>query len=418
MVPGRENIAFYYQRISRTTDLTKLGSVSLVVAGKTASRGAVIAIKGTGAKAYRGVQAYWFADGDSFDGLEVTKRMDWAFCTSGTTPLVARTDSHGVKWYFLDSNERAVRQAFADRVHTLRLQGWDGIFFDRGFAAMTGRDEVANDAWNKVSTCTEDPVAPDATLADAYVGMAAEVRQAGLDLIVNYGVSPFDPRIPMRPDPRDPGCAEKVPTDCRTLDDVWRYADGVLDEAIAHTEDTSFLPDLRANALNEKMAARGRPVVGLLTQGTMGGKHSRDTVYYEWARVKLFVIPLAVNTGDDNCGNPPPGTLCNRQALYPELANITFGAPLTRAPTASKCASGSKVHCIWMRRYENGLSLVNVSPKAKQTGTIPLGVDGCRYVKDMLTGQPVGGPSACVTAVSLDAGPWSGHPLVYSETPW
>ena len=94
-IPGRENIAFYYQRITRTTDLSKLGNVSLVVTGKTAGRTAAVAIKKTGARAYRGVQAYWFADGDSYDGLEVTKRMDWAFCETGDTPIVARTDATG-----------------------------------------------------------------------------------------------------------------------------------------------------------------------------------------------------------------------------------------------------------------------------------------------------------------------------------
>ncbi len=416
-VPGRENIAFYYQRITRTTDLGKLGSVSLVVTGKTAGRTAAVAIKKTGAQAYRGVQAYWFADGDSYDGLEVTKRMDWAFCESGTTPLVARTDARGVKWYFLDSNERAVRQAFAERLDVLRKQGWNGIFFDRGFAAMTGRDDVANPAWDKVSTCTQDPVEPEATLSDAYVGMASEVKKAGLDLILNYGTSPFDATVPMRPDPRDPKCQDKQ-KGCKTLEDVWRNVDGILDEAVAHPRDVNWANDFRSNSLNEQMAHQGKNVVGLLTQGTMGGQHSRDVAFYEWARVKLFVIPLAVNTGDDNCGNPAPGTLCNRQALYPELANIAFGTPIVSAPQSSKCTSGSTIHCIWVRRYANGMSLVNASPTKKATGSLPLGVKGCRYVKDVETGQPVAGPKACVTSVSIDAAPWSGHPLVYSESPW
>ena len=58
------------------------------------------------------MQAYWFADGDSYDGIEVTERPDWAFCLDGDTPLVARTDAKGNKWYFLDSNERGVSDAF------------------------------------------------------------------------------------------------------------------------------------------------------------------------------------------------------------------------------------------------------------------------------------------------------------------
>ena len=416
-VPGRENIAFYYQRIARDTDLTKLGTVSLIVTGKTAGRTAAVAIKQTGAKAYRGVQAYWFADGDSYDGIEVTERPDWAFCLEGSTPLVARTDANGNKWYFLDSNERGVSDAFGARMDELRKEGWDGVFFDRGFAALTGRDDAKNPAWNKVSTCTADPVKPDATLADAYLGLASQVKQHSLDLIMNYGISPFDEETPMRPDPRDPKSATKSMKGCTTLEDAWRLIDGTLDEAIAHPKDDSWANDYRSNQLNEQGAAQGKFVVGLITQGTMGGTHSREVAYYEWARVKLFVIPLAVNTGDDNCGNPPAGTLCNRQALYPELANIQFGAPIESEPQSIKCTSGSDVHCIWLRRYQHGISLVNVSAKAKATGTIDLGLAQCVYVKDVSTDKPLA-DNACVKSVSIKAGAWSGHPLVYSETPW
>ena len=44
-----------------------------------------------------------------------------------------------------------------------------------------------------VSTCTGQPVTPGATFADAYVGIMAIAKQAGVPLIINYGVSPFDP---------------------------------------------------------------------------------------------------------------------------------------------------------------------------------------------------------------------------------
>ena len=156
--------------------------------------------------------------------------------------------------------------------------------------------------------------------------------------------------------------------------------------------------------LNEQMSHQGKYVVGLLTQGTMGGTHSREVAYYEWARVKLFVIPLAVNTGDDNCGNPPPGTLCNRQALYPELANIQFGTPVESEPQSSQCTSGSDVHCIWVRRYAArdvaGERLADqeadrLDPRSASRAAV--------YVKDVETGQPLAGTNACVKSVSLDA---------------
>ncbi|MGZ4803686.1 MAG: hypothetical protein ACXV9P_13855 [Acidimicrobiia bacterium] len=412
--PGRENVAFYYQPM-RDSSVSKIGKVSLVVAGKSAARHSVVEIKKLGAKAFRGVQAYWFAEGDTYDGLEITKRSDWAFCATGSTPFVARTDANGKKWYFLDANERAVRAAFAARLKTLRLQGWDGVFFDRGFAALTGRDDTTNTAWNKVSTCTADPVDPKATLSDAYVGMASEVKRAGLELIMNYGVSPFDASTPLRPDPRDPKCANAAPG-CRTLSDVWRSVDGVLDEAVAHPKDEMWDNDFRSNTLNEQMAKQGKNVIGLITEGTMGGQSTRENAYFEWARVKLFVIPLGVNTGDDNCGTKP-GAICNRHGLFPELANIVFGNPLEAAPESVSCSSGSKIHCIWVRKYAQGMSVVNVSPSARSSGSMALGVDGCRYVKDVSTGQPVAG-NACVKAVTLNLAAWSGHPLVYGERPW
>jgi hypothetical protein len=414
--PGRENIAFYYQQIRRGDDLSKLGKVSLVVAGKTAARSAVVAIKKIGAKAYRGVQAYWFADGGTYDGLEVTKRSDWAYCQQGSTPYVARTDPNGAKWYFLDSNERGVHTEFADKLKALRLQGWDGVFFDRGLAGLSGRDDISTTVWHQASTCTQDPIDPNATLSDSYLGMAKEVKKAGLELLMNYGFSPFDANTPMRPDPRDPKCVNKQPG-CRILDDVWPAVDGVLDEAVAHPKDELWANDFRSNTLNEKMAKQGKYVVGLLTEGTMGGVSTRASAYFEWARVKLFVIPLGINTGDDNCGNPPAGTLCNRRGLFPELANIVYGAPVDAAPESTNCTAGSDVHCIWVRKYQLGMSVVNVSPTPKSTGSIPLGIDGCRYVKDVNTGRPLA-DNQCVKAVSLDLGEYTGHPLVYSQSPW
>jgi hypothetical protein len=60
---------------------------------------------------------------------------------------------------------------------------------------------------------------------------------------------------------------------------------------------------------------------------------------------------------------------------------------------------------------------VNVSPATKSSGPIDLGLEQCVYVKDVSTQQPLAA-NACVKSVSLDAVAWSGHPLVYSETPW
>lgn len=417
-VPPRENVAFFYQGINRRTDFSRLGETAVVVTGKAAPDYAPAMIRKSGAKAYRGFQAYWFAGGNSYDGLEIPKRMDWALCLNGATPLVARTDSAGNPWYFLDGNERAARDAFDARLRELKAQGWDGIFFDRGFAAMTGLDDPANPAWNKVSTCTDDPVTPNATQSDAYVALLSDVRKAGLEVMVNYGVSPFDAQTPLRPDPHSPGCAPHPGgPNCPTLDDVWPVTDFVLDEAIAHIEDVDWDNDFRSNLQNEVQAHAGRRVMGLITNSNLGGRQDRDSAVFAFARVKLFAIPVGINTGDDNCPGSPPGGLCNRHGVYPELVGLRLGDPVDPAPVSTACESRSTVHCLWSRRYANGASVVNVSATPKTNTQFSLGVDGCRYVKDLGTQQPLAS-NQCVSSVALIALPWSGHPLAYSRHPW
>jgi hypothetical protein len=127
--------------------------------------------------------------------------------------------------------------------------------------------------------------------------------------------------------------------------------------------------------------------------------------------VKLFPIPLAVNTGEGGCktGNP---AICNRHRLYPELADATLGKPISAAPTSAQCDQGSTVRCAWMRTYEDGMSLLNVTDHPV-TVDVPLGVDGCRKVEDLWRQQDVDG-GKCVTRVKLTLQAWTGRPLLYS----
>jgi hypothetical protein len=411
----RENVAFFYQGIKPTTDFSRLGPASIIIAGKAAPAYTPNLIHRSGAKAYRGIQMYWFSTGTSYDGLEIPKRQDWAFCLQGAQPLLARTDSAHNPWVYVDGNERGVQQAFAQHLAELKAQGWDGVFFDRGFAAMTGIDDQPNPAWNKVSTCTGDPVSPNATMSDAYLALASQVRAAGLDVVVNYGMSPFDPRHPMRPDPRDPRCNPVANTTCTRLDDAWKATNWVLDEAIAHVEDLDWDADFRANQSNEVGAAAGRHVMGLITNSNLAGRQDRDTAVYAFARVKLFPIPVGINTGDDNCPHSAPGSLCNRHGVYPELIGLELGAPVDARPSNPGCR-GTDPHCMWYRRYANGASVLNVSPRPASV-TFALGTQGCRYVKDLGTGQVLG-QNACIDQVTVLAGPYTGHPLAYATHAW
>ncbi len=411
----RENVAFFYQGIKRDTDFSKLGAVSTVIAGKAAPDYAPALIHRSGAKAYLGVQMYWFSTGSSYEGREIPKRADLAVCLDGDHPLIARTDVRHQPWVYVDGNEREVQLLFAKRLAVLKAQGWDGIFFDRGFAAMTGIDDQPNPAWNKTSTCTQNPVTPGATMSDAYLALAAEVRAAGLDVVVNYGMSPFDQRHPMRPDPRDPACDPIKNTPCRRLDDPWNVTNWVLDEAIAHVDDKDWDADFAANQANEAGAIAGKHVMGLITNANLDGRQDRQSAVYAFARVKLFPIPVGINTGDDDCPQSPPGSLCNRHGVYPELVGMQLGATVDSRPSSAGC-QGRDPHCVWYRRYANGASVVNASPRPG-TVTFPIGTPGCRYVKDLGTGEVLG-QNACIEQVTVAAGPYTGHPLAYATHAW
>jgi hypothetical protein len=191
----RENVSYFYQQVTSTADLSRLGDVKLVVAGPQRDDAAAAArIKSTGAKAYRYLQSYWFPKDKSYDGLDISAHLDWAFCKSGNTPLAGRTTGSDTVWWFLDMNEQPVHQYFLDKFRALKAAGWDGVFLDRGFASFVGDMYHSADL---VSTCTGQPVTRGATFADAYVGIMEVAKQAGVPLIINYGISPFDPRTPL-----------------------------------------------------------------------------------------------------------------------------------------------------------------------------------------------------------------------------
>lgn len=410
-----ENVAFYYLPIRDQADLDQLGPVELVVAGQGNSRrgGADIVkmIHATGAKAYIYQQTYWFPQDRGHQGLNMARHPDWTFCADGDQPLVAQRN--GESWVFLDMNEQDVQRFLEHQFEELKDAGWDGIFFDRGGVAL-GALEQDPEVWYERSTCTEEPVRPDATFAQTWIDASGLVKAHGLDLIVNYGLSPFDPQHPMRPDPDDENCVQRT-TPCRTLDDGWENPTWVLDEAVAHPKDENWENDFQANRENEQNAAHPRQVIGLITVGTLGGDLSRRNVFFEWARTKLFDFPLGVAVWDREraCPGVQEGEACRSLMTYPELTSIVLAEPLDADPASASCQGGSDVHCVWSRRYAQGAMVANVSDRAVRNFELELGTDGCRYVTDVWTGEALGGGD-CVENVTLDLDAWSGRPLSYS----
>ena len=410
--PGRENVTFYYQQLHSGRDLATLGKVQLVVAApQTNGKEAAALIKSTGAKAYRYIQTYWLPKSGYSDDPEATNQPDWHFCSEGDTPTVGRTDRQGRDWYFYDMNEKSSLEHLKARLQAIKAEGWDGVFFDRGFAALTGLDDPSvKNVWDQVSTCTADPVKPGATFADAYVGATREAHDVGLEMMMNYGISPFDHSTPLRPDSKNKACRQRHYKKCPQLNDVWSGLDWVLDEGISHPKDIAFLGEYETNLTIEREAAKGRRTVGLLTTGSLG-ENNRENVFFEWSKVKLFDIPLAVNTGEGGCQGQTV-SVCNRARLYPELANVAFGTPLADKPFKRSCQKKSDANCLWIRRYSNGMSVVNVSDGSVTT-SLDLGVDGCRVVTSVETGEALAG-GRCVKKVSMTVPAWSGRPLTYS----
>jgi hypothetical protein len=412
-----ENVAFYYLPIRDQADVDKVGPVQLIVAGQGNSRrgGADIVdmIHETGAKAYIYEQTYWFPQDRGHQGLNMGRHPDWSFCTDGEEPLtVERAD--GEPWVFLDMNERAVQQYLTNQFRAMKEAGWDGIFFDRGGVAL-GALEQDPEIWYERSTCTEQPVRPDATFADTWIDVSGIVKSLGMDLIVNYGLSPFDPDHPMRPDPNDENCIARTQP-CRVLDDGWTHPTWVLDEAVAHPRDINWDKDFQANRQNEQDAAHPRQVIGLITVGTLGGDLSRQNVFFEWARTKLFDFPLGVAVWDRGkaCPDVQEGEACRSLVTYPELTSIVLGSPVDDQPQSAQCGGGEP-NCVWSRRYQQGAMVVNVQDRPVSGFELELGTDGCRYVNDVWSGRELAG-GECVDSVTIDLPAWTGRPLSYSTS--
>jgi hypothetical protein len=382
---------------------------------------AVRRIHELGAKAFRYIQFFWFPEGRKYEGINISRNINWAFCKDGATPRVGReTPKAGggtEKWYFIDGNEKGVQAAAAASLQQVKEAGWDGVMFDRGYAALTGSEPAVAAIWAAKSTCTNKPTGSGRTFADGYLDLVAQAKPKGLDVLLNYGRSPFDTLVPMRPDPANPACQRHDWASCRPLSDVWDKVALVLDEAPAHPHDEQWDADFVANQRNEQDPAHGGNVVTLITEGTLGkGNYNKANVYFQWARIKLFNLPIAVGTGSDGCISSATGKresgICNRQGAFPELTDLALGHPLSPQPTSQACDAGSKIHCVWQRTYSSGVVVVNPSPSAK-TVTVALGTTGCRKVKDIATGQAIEG-GKCVTTVTLEMAAWSGHPLQFT----
>jgi hypothetical protein len=400
-----ETFALFYQQIQSASQLSRLGRVNVIVTvNQRDDKAAIRAIHARGAKAFLYVQSYWFPADETYDGVDISNHLGWAFCVNGARPLVGRV-TDGRPWYILDANERAVQDYYLAFLRGLHKQGWDGVMMDRGAVALWGP------YWHDRSSCTMDPVVRGARMSDAYVELMRDAHKAGLQLFMNYGDSPFDPVHPFRPDPRDPACllrTKQARRSCRHLQDGFKWVNYFLDEGAAHPRNDRWAADFASNLANERAWPRVK-VVGLLTQSGLGRDVSRSSVYFAYARVRLFDMPLAVFTGENRCHGHE--ALCDRQGVYTRLATAQFGRPLTSAPRSYDCTGGSRVLCLWVRQYSGGLVALNASGRAVPA-TLPLATSNCERVFSLYSRHLVN-RGRCLRKVHLRIPPWSGRPMSY-----
>jgi hypothetical protein len=419
--PG-DNVAFWYQPITASTDLGRLGHPRVLVQFSPSNRAANerLAVNrihaGTGGAAYRYVQLYYLPVHRRMMNISMAGHPDWAFCQTGHLPAYDTSVKTGrERWMFVDANNRGVVDAF--RAYLLRVKswGWDGIFLDLAHRAFT------EGFWDRTSTCATNPVVPGRVSADAYAALVPLARSLGLQVMVNGG-APADPALPMRPDPGNAACRAALWSRCRGLDDVVRNATWILHEGASNwSDDTAWLAQIRALATDEvysRNAAGARVAAFGVYRGP--GVDQPAHVVYQWAVMKLYDIPAGFGTGVGRCGVPaqlPIESACNQGAIAPPaLVDARLGPPLDASPAARACAADGW-HCVWLRRYQDGLVVVNNTASARTTGPIELTADhSCRTVADAVTGARRA-RGACTPTMDVTLAPYRAQVLGYGTDP-
>lgn len=393
--PPPENVTFWYQPLSATTDPNRIGKASIVVIadqGSDADEVAAVAkAHSLGAKAYHYVQGFWVPDSRSYDGIDISQHPDWRYCNANG-PVLGRVLG-SVNWWMLDMNEKAARNAMTAYLLTVKnTWGYDGVFIDLGNAALKPSNMVPGFDINQASTCTQTPVIAGRSFADSYIGMASQAKGVGLESMLNYYNPYQNPVLPAG---------------------WWTYLTSTLDESSNQSADWSTVQT--ANAL----AQNNGKVVAMVKNTDADAVAAKNDVYFRWSRAKLYDVPVAVNTGDDKCGSSSQ-PICLHFGVYPELVNTNLGNAQNEAglaePAKSGCDAGSDVNaCLWVRHYANGLVIDNNSAVARSL-TTNLNTSSCMYIKEIYSNQILAN-NTCVTSIQMNnIPPNSGRVLQYSQS--
>lgn len=343
-----EGWVWYYQHVT-PADGAKFAGARVVVVADQADDGAAIAtIHARGALAYHYVNVYWYPGARLYEGVDMSQDQGWAFCNAGSQPAVGRVKD-GVPWYYADLNEQGMYDAVLAYLRSLRRAGYDGVFFDLGTAAL------ANAAiGGRTSTCTAQPVAPGATFADAFARTVRAAAGLGLHVVLNYTT-----RRPLRPD-----------------------VAAVVQRTLYETPPDATLAGFEAAFRRRRAEQAAWPARRYVEEVETSRPGDRAGAYYQWAQAALWRVGIAVNTGDDACAASVSTAGCGRYGTFPELTAVSRGAAMDAAPSSRRCARGSAVACLWVRRWQRALVMVNTTPAPLRV-TVSTGHPRCRTFTDL-----------------------------------
>jgi hypothetical protein len=380
MNPPTGNWVWYYQGV-RPSDASKFaGAYAVVVADQRDEAPVARTIHQQGALAFHYLNVFWYPSDREYEGVDLRTHPGWAFCRHGATPLVGRSPG-GVPWYYADANERGLHDAVVRYLASLKADGYDGVFFDRGTVAL-GRGATPR----RVSTCTSDPVTRGASYADAYAALVKAAHHLGLRVVLNYG--------PARLRPDVAGAVQAIMHETAPLTSSRQLA-------------TAF-----SRRRREEAAARGgapRYIEELKTSRP----NQRAAVFAEWATAGLWQIGITVNAGDNNCADAPRGAVCWRYGTFPELTRVDRGRPLDARPTRHACARGSRWSCVWERHFQRAIVVANDSPVPVRL-SVAIEQRGCRVLTDVWSAAPLAS-GRCVSRVTVTIPALSGR--VITERP-
>ena len=363
------NWVWYYQNVTALDASKYAGAKDVVVADQKSDAATVQTVHSQGALAFHYVNVFWFPINRTYEGTNISKISDGAFCSNAP----AARDG----WAYANLNNAALRASIDAYLASLKSDGYDGVFFDRGTVALSTSYPMPN----LVSDCPSDT--SKATFADGYATIVKDAHKLGLRIVVNYGGG-----HPLRRD-------------------VARVTTRIMQESVPATSDTFATAFARRSHEDAAAAADGAPrYVEEIKTASISDKAD---AFYGWASGALWDIDLTVNSGDDSCTGD--AGVCWHYGTFPVLTAVERGAAMDSKPGSRTCVKGSTINCLWTRRWNHALVIVNQT-NATIAASVSTGHTTCRIFTNVYAGKAMH-KGRCTDKLTFSVPAHSGR--VYTE---